>query len=187
MYIFEYNHFGEKRRFIKNDDYEFYYLNDDNTLGKKFNGRKCSSSKQVFEILDNGVYMFFDTALDRENYIENEKMKKQQEKELKNSYFNEKLKLIAELELQLKDLRYVDSNEELEEYKIKYDVFEKSRKQKEKNRIEKIEKCKIDITLYMKNNKDTFKLKNMLYDLKINNKTFYNYELDEFIKNLEKK
>ena len=132
MYIFEYNHFGEKRRFIKNDDYEFYYLNDDNTLGKKFNGRKCSSSKQVFEILDNGVYMFFDTALDRENYIENEKMKKQQEKELKNSYFNEKLKLIAELELQLKDLRYVDSNEELEEYKIKYDVFEKSRKQKEK-------------------------------------------------------
>ena len=67
------------------------------------------------------------------NYIENEKMKKQQEKELKNSYFNEKLKLIAELELQLKDLRYVDSNEELEEYKIKYDVFEKSRKQKEKN------------------------------------------------------
>ena len=39
----------------------------------------------------------------------------------------------------------------------------------------------------MKNNKDTFKLKNMLYDLKINNKTFYNYELDEFIKNLEKK
>ena len=52
MYIFEYNHFGEKRRFIKNDDYEFYYLNDDNTLGKKFNGRKCSSSKQVFEILD---------------------------------------------------------------------------------------------------------------------------------------
>ncbi len=26
----------------------------------------------------------------------------------------------------------------------------------------------------------------MLYDLKINNKTFYNYELDEFIKNLEK-
>ena len=38
----------------------------------------------------------------------------------------------------------------------------------------------------MKNNKDTFKLKNMLYDLKINNKTFYNYELDEFIKNLEK-
>ena len=166
MYIFEYNHFGEKRRFIKNDDYEFYYLNDDNTLGKKFNGRKCSSSKQVFEILDNGVYMFFDTVLDRENYNENEKMKKQQEKELKNSYFNEKLKLIAEL---------------------KYDVFEKSRKQKEKNRIEKIEKCKIDITLYMKNNKDTFKLKNMLYDLKINNKTFYNYKLDEFIKNLEKK
>ena len=41
MYIFEYNHFGEKRRFIKNDDYEFYYLNDDNTLGKKCNGRKC--------------------------------------------------------------------------------------------------------------------------------------------------
>ncbi len=38
----------------------------------------------------------------------------------------------------------------------------------------------------MKNNKDTFKLKNMLYDLKINNKTFYNYKLDDFIKKLEK-
>ena len=138
----------------------------------------------ILDILDVKVS---DEWVILKNYIENEKMKKQQEKELKNSYFNEKLKLIAELELQLKDLRYVDSNEELEEYKIKYDVFEKSRKQKEKNRIEKIEKCKIDITLYMKNNKDTFKLKNMLYDLKINNKTFYNYELDEFIKNLEKK
>lgn len=108
-------------------------------------------------------------------------------------YFENTLKdeiniIIQDLEKQIEELKQINTKEELEEFKNKsVKNVNHLLDGKQKNKFESIEKCKKDITLYYEKNKDSFKLKNMLYDLKINNKTFYNYQLDVFLKELKEK
>lgn len=106
-----------------------------------------------------------------------------------HDFKNEVFDIIEQLEKQLEEIKQVKTEQDLLNYKEKYKSVKSVKKGKDRLSVkknDKIEKCKNDITLYLKNNKDTFKLKNMLYDLKINNKTFYNYKLDEFLKDLKK-
>ena len=108
-------------------------------------------------------------------------------------YFENTLKdeiniIIQDLEKQIEELKQINTKEELEEFKNKsVKSVNYLLDGKQKNKFENIEKCKKDITFYYEKNKDSFKLKNMLYDLKINNKTFYNYQLDVFLKELKEK
>lgn len=189
--LFQYNHFGNIRKFFKNDDFEYFFC-DNNILGKKMKG----SSKAYFlgyfyiNIDEEKNINFFDSEEELENFINKDNIEYLESLECKKisyeKYIEEKNKLISNLEKQLEELKNCFNEQDLETYKIKYNHFEKIKVTREKNKNENIEKYKQQIIEYLEHSKDTFKLKNMLYDLRINNKTFYNYKLDEFLKDLKK-
>ena len=86
---------------------------------------------------------------------------------LKNTLKDEINIIIQDLEKQIEELKQINTKEELEEFKNKsVKSLNYLLDGKQKNKFENIEKCKKDITLYYEKNKDSFKLKNMLYDLK---------------------
>ena len=165
-YIAEYEIIPQQGEFILIKPTKCYRLESDNKVKEVKIPRSYSKEEDfVYVCIEDGKVYY--------------------EKDFRNEIFD----IIEELEKQLEEVKQVRTEQDLLNYKEKYksvksvNLIEEG---KAKKKSENIEKCKEQITLYLKNNKDTFKLKNMLYDLKINNKTFYNYKLDEFIKNLEK-
>lgn len=180
--VYEFNFFGENQRVI-NIDNEYFFIDYLDDLTYKVIKKVKYSTKykliRAFWVVqrDDKIILFHEYSLAQE-YLNNLDLKKE-------------IDLIEEITDLLTDLTF----EELQQLKliVVNKTFNVSKSlieiNKQKKKFENIEKCKVEITEYFKNNSsENFMLKNMLYDLKINNKTFYNYNLDEFIKQfLEKK
>lgn len=190
MYVklFQYNHFGDIRKFFQNEDGDFFYCDHD-ILGKKMRGSSKAEFLGSFYVFIDDKINYFNSYEELENYENKDIIEIENKNKEYELFISKKDKMIYELEKQLNVLKNISCVTELENYEKIYSKESLIEINKQKKKVEKIEECKKEITLYFKNNSlDNFKLKNMLYDLKINNKTFYNYKLDEFIKQfLEKK